>query len=132
MSVTSVSDDGKGQNSPILPVLLTVILLLNTFSCGFSHMTATTRMAYALARDGGIPGGAYLQHIDPSTRNPIHCIALIFVLDAALALVPLVNPAAFVAITASMTLLYQLSYLVPISLYLYNQCKSGEERIAQG
>lgn len=117
-----MSDDGRGQNSPILPVLLSVVLLLNTFSSGFSHMTGTTRIAYALARDGGLPGGTWLSYIDPVTRNPDRCIMLVFLMDASLALIPLVNYPAFLAITASQTFFYQMTYLVPISLFFLTLC----------
>ena len=34
---------------------LTVVLLLNIFLAGFSHMTVTTRIAFAMVRDGALP-----------------------------------------------------------------------------
>ena len=58
------------QVAPILAVLMTVILLICNFVNGFSQDTVTTRIFYALARDGGIPGGVYLSKLNKETRNP--------------------------------------------------------------
>jgi len=43
------------------PVTLTLALMLNVFLAGFSHMTVTTRLTYALVRDRAIPGAEYLE-----------------------------------------------------------------------
>jgi amino acid transporter len=35
----------------MMPQVLSIALVLNVFLCGFSHMTVTTRITYALVRD---------------------------------------------------------------------------------
>jgi len=38
---------------------LTVVLLINIFLAGFSAMTVTTRIAFAMVRDGALPKSEY-------------------------------------------------------------------------
>ena len=43
-----------------MSISLSVILLLNIFLAGFSHMTVTTRITYAIARDNGLPKSGWM------------------------------------------------------------------------
>ena len=114
------------EGQTLMPQLLTITLLLNIFLCGFSHMTVTTRITYALVRDGALPGSSWLNYLNPETSNPDRVLSLVLLLDSALCLLPLLSTTAFSAITQITTIGYQISYAMPIALWLYNSCKSGQ------
>lgn len=118
-ALSTVSDNGQSENTPLIAVLLTVILMLNTFISGFSHFTATTRVAYAMARDGAFPGGKWLATIHPLTKNPEMCVLLIFFLDAIMALLPMISSSFFSAVTQTIAAGLQISYLIPVSIRMY-------------
>ena len=39
---------------------LSILLIINLFFAGFSSMTVTSRIMFAIARDGGFPFSSYL------------------------------------------------------------------------
>lgn len=55
LAFTTNSDNGTATLAPIYPVLLTIFLVFLNFINGFCKMTTTTRIVYALGRDGGLP-----------------------------------------------------------------------------
>ena len=116
VNIFSITFEGQ----TLMPQLLTVTLLLNIFLCGFSHMTVTTRITYALVRDGALPGSSWLNYLNPVTSNPDRVLSLVLLLDSALCLLPLLSTTAFTAITQITTIGYQISYAMPIALWLYN------------
>lgn len=56
LAFTKVSDNGMSDVAPIYPTLLTIFLIFLNLLNGFSKMTTTTRICYALGRDGAMPG----------------------------------------------------------------------------
>jgi amino acid transporter len=84
-----------------------------------NHMTLATRMAYALARDNGLPGSSWLKIVDEKSKNPEHAVSLIFVIEAILCMIPLVSLQAFKTLAQLCTIGLQLSYLIPIGVRLY-------------
>jgi amino acid transporter len=87
--------------------------------CGLSSVTANSRMIYAFARDGGLPGSAIWRHVSPKFQTPAPAIwlsaAVAFALVAA---ARAVSPRAYDAVTALSTVSLYLSYGVPIALGL--------------
>ena len=73
-----------------------------------SSLTVTTRIAFAMARDGAFPFGKQLAHVWPMTKSPVGAVILVFVTDCLLLLLPLTTmsvekdygPIAFYAVTA--------------------------------
>lgn len=41
------------------------------FFCGTFSVTSNSRMMYAFARDGGIPGRQFFHKVDPKRKSPI-------------------------------------------------------------
>lgn len=95
---------------------MTILLLFNIFFAGFSSMTVTSRIGFAMARDQAFPFSNFLKQVHIKTKTPIVMIGLVFVLDALFCLLPLVSTTAFAAITSITTIGYQISYAIPIFL----------------
>jgi amino acid transporter len=79
--------------------MLTIVLFLNIFLAGFSHMTVTSRITYALVRDRALPGYKWMDYLNPKTSNPDRVLFVVLILDATLCLLPLLSTTAFTAIT---------------------------------
>ena len=97
---------------------MTVLLLINIFFAGFSSMTVTSRIGFAMARDDAFPGSKFLYKVNPKTKSPDRIIFLVFVMDFLLCLLPLISKTAFEAITSVSAIGYQISYAIPILLRL--------------
>ena len=80
-------------------ITLTIVLLVNIFLAGFSHMTVTTRITYALVRDKVLPGSKWMNHLNRETKNPDRVLLVVLILDCSLCLLPLASTTAFTAIT---------------------------------
>lgn len=84
------------------------------YLCGLATVTSASRMAYAFARDGGLPFSARLRHISPTFRTPVLAIwvvslaAVLFTLEVSV----------YSIITTACTLFLYVSYCVPIALGL--------------
>ena len=85
-------------------VVLTLIIVLNIFLSGFSNLTVTSRVGFAMARDGAFPLAERLRRINPETKSPDMIILLVSVLASLLCLLPLVSTTAFTAITSIATI----------------------------
>ncbi len=99
-------------------VAMTSLLIVNIFFAGFSSMTVTSRIGFAMARDGAFPGSGFLYKINSKTKTPDRIIGLVFIMDVLLCLLPLISTTAFEAITSVSAIGYQISYAIPILLRL--------------
>ena len=68
---------------------MAIMILINLFFAGFSSMTVTTRIGFAMARDGAFPGSSCLYHVTKVNKVPNRMIILVFMIDALLVLLPL-------------------------------------------
>ncbi|WP_165231323.1 amino acid permease [Aquisphaera insulae] len=87
-------------------------IVLAQYLCGLATVTSASRMAYAFARDGGLPFSALLRRVSPSRRSPS---AAIWFVAAASVLFTLYTPV-YSTITAVCTIFLYLSYVVPTYL----------------
>ena len=117
-------------------LILTNVLVANLFVAGMSSFTVTTRIAFALARDGAFPGSTHLRRVHQGTKSPIGSVALVLVCDSLLLLLPLCTmsgPAAnygavaFNAVTSICAIGYQISYCIPILLRCTVAAKTFEK-----
>ena len=111
------SEDGKTYRKAGA-VAMTSMLIVNIFFAGFSSMTVTSRIGFAMARDGAFPGSKVLYKINSKTKTPDRIILLVFLMDLLLCLLPLLSTTAFEAITSISAIGYQISYAIPILLRL--------------
>jgi amino acid transporter len=95
---------------------LSVLLIINLFFAGFSSMTVTTRIGFAMARDGAFPFSHFWYKVSSKNKVPYMMIIMVFFIDSLLCLFPLINPIAWTAITSITVIGYQVSYAIPILL----------------
>eukprot|EP01036_Dinobryon_divergens_P036791 gene36791-47973_t len=85
---------------PVYGAGLAWILVINVFFAGMSSVAVTGRITYALSRDGAFPFSEYLSWM-----------------------LPLINEDAFISITDTATIAFQVSYAIPITLKLLYENK---------
>jgi amino acid transporter len=86
-------------------------LALAQFLCGLAVVTSASRMTYAFARDGGLPGASFLRRVSPTRHTPSVAI-WVFAGAAALFAVSI----SYTAIAAVCAIFLYLSYVLPTAL----------------
>ena len=107
--------DAVGQTGGLIVLFLVIGA---QFYCGMSSVTANSRMIYAFARDGAIPGSSFWHRINHKTRTPTNSIWLAAVGAFLLGLPYLYSPTAYFAITSIAVIGLYVAYVAPIFLRL--------------
>lgn len=94
---------------------LYVGISLAQYLCGLATVTSTSRMAYAFARDGGLPFSGALKRVSQRYRTPAIAIWTV----AILSILFTVYTPVYSTITAVCTIFLYISYLLPIALGFY-------------
>jgi len=89
--------------------LLWIGIVLANYLCGLACMTSTSRMMYAFARDGGLPGSGLLKRVSPRWQTPVPAIWT----TAALALASTLYAPAYSTLTTACVIFLYLSYVMP-------------------
>ncbi|EPS95406.1 hypothetical protein FOMPIDRAFT_1168680 [Fomitopsis schrenkii] len=97
-------------------IVLMVIVIGSMFWCGTFSITSNSRMMYAFARDGGIPGHTFFHKVDVKRKSPIRTVWLACTLSFILGLPSLGSSVAFSAATSIATIGLYISYGIPIAL----------------
>jgi amino acid transporter len=103
--------------------LVAVIIVGAMWLCGLSSITSMSRMWFAFARDGGMPGYTLVRRIHPHWRTPIWSI----VITSALAVLLTVYAALYSVVVAISTTALYLAYAIPIWLNLRNKLRRRGE-----
>jgi amino acid transporter len=85
---------------------MSILLLINVYLGGFSHMTVTSRIMFCMTRDGAFPGSKYVYGVHPKLKIPVKSIIVVFIIDSFICLLPLYSDTAFSAITQISTIGY--------------------------
>jgi len=105
--------------SQVLPAqlwqLLAVGILIAQFFCGLATVTSASRMAYAFARDGGLPWSTHLRRVSWRFHTPAVAIWTVSLLSVAFVM----HTGAYATITAACTIFLYISYVIPTSLGLF-------------
>ncbi|KAF8907053.1 APC amino acid permease [Gymnopilus junonius] len=111
--VTQIFLDTVGEKGAIV---LMVIVIGAMYFCGTFSVTSNSRMMYAFARDGGIPGHNFFAKVDQRWKSPIRTVWLACTLSFILGLPSLGSSVAFAAATSIATIGLYTSYGIPIAL----------------
>jgi amino acid transporter len=88
---------------------LWVGIVISNYLCGLACVTSTSRMMYAFARDGGLPGSAALKRVSPQWQTPVNAIWA----TAALAVASTLYAPAYSTLTTACVIFLYLSYVMP-------------------
>lgn len=94
---------------PTLRYALLAIISLAQYFCGLATVTSMSRMIYAFARDGGLPGSHLWKRVSPRFRTPANAIWL----GTGLACVFTLYAEVYSTITAVATIALYVSYGIP-------------------
>jgi choline transport protein len=88
-------------------------------------MTATSRMVFAFARDGGFPGSKSLAHVHEYYAVPLNALYLTAAATALFGIVFLISDSVFNAIGSASVVALGLSYALPIAIH----CMRGRGKL---
>jgi amino acid transporter len=107
-----------GTMTGVFPGWLVLVLnggiALAQYLCGLATVTSASRMAYAFARDGGLPCSGLLRRVHPTYRTPAIAI---WVVSLGAVLFTIYSPV-YSTITAVCTIFLYVSYVLPAALGL--------------
>ena len=100
-----------------------VMVIVAFFSCGTAVQGAGARVAFALARDGALPGSQTLKQVSPRHHTPVNAILVGTVVPFLFLLLVLVNPSKPVRVLwfdypANVNALYALVSFATSGIYL--------------
>ena len=103
--------------------IIAIIIFGGMWLCGLSSITSMSRMWFAFARDGGMPGHKLISQINHRLRTPIWSILI----TSTLAVLICIYSAAYFVVTSISTITLYLAYGIPIFLNWRNKRqKKGE------
>ena len=109
--------DAAGHNTG---VFLLFICMVAQWFCGMASVTANSRMSYAFARDGALPGSRIWKKVNPRTGTPTNSIWLCVTISTLLVLPSLWNTTAYAAATSIAVIGLYIAYVGPVLLRRLN------------
>jgi amino acid transporter len=106
-----------------LKAILGIAIVVSNYLCALAGLTSTSRMIFAFARDGGLPGSSVWKTVSPTYRTPVAAIWL----GAVLAVAATLYSPAFAALAAGCALFLYVSYAMPIAAGLLAEGKTWTE-----
>jgi amino acid transporter len=97
---------------PWLALVLNLGIVLTQYGCGLAALTSASRMAYAFARDGGLPGSRAWRWVCPQRQTPAVAVWGV----AALVVLFSLSTPVYATITAVCTIFLYVSYMLPTAL----------------
>jgi amino acid transporter len=105
----------KGVLPGSLATVLIAAIVVAQYLCGLATVTSASRMAFAFARDGGLPFSKLMRRVSPRRRSPS---AAIWAVSLASVLFTVYTPV-YSTITVVCTIFLYLSYVLPTALGAY-------------
>ncbi len=95
-----------------LVVALVVAIVVAQYLCGLATITSASRMAFAFARDGGLPFSSAVRWVCPRWRSPAVAIWMVAMASILFTL----HTPVYATITAVCTIFLYISYVLPTAL----------------
>jgi amino acid transporter len=103
----------------VLPIglwrVLALAIVIAQFFCGLATVTSASRMAYAFARDGGLPLSERVRHVSRRFQTPAVAIWTVSALSVGF----VVHAGTYSTITGACTIFLYISYVIPTVLGLF-------------
>lgn len=104
----------------LLKNFLAIAIVVANFICALAALTSTSRMIFAFARDGGLPGSRLWRHVSARWRTPVAAIWF----GAGCSFAATLYSPAFSALAAGCALFIYISYAMPIAAGFFAEGKS--------
>ncbi len=113
----------------ILKDIIAVGIVISNFLCALAGMTSLSRMIYAFARDGGVPGiSNWLKQVNPTHRTPGPAILVGSILVFILGLVAGNDANAYIILSSGCAVFLYVSYIMPIGAGILAEGKSWTKK----
>ncbi|KAL4962470.1 putative GABA permease [Aspergillus stella-maris] len=93
----------------------------------FNGLASVTRLAWAFARDNGLPFSDFFARVSPTYKIPLRALFLVASILVALSFIQIGSTAAFNAILSLSTLGLYISYLIPLWLLVIKRLTAPSE-----
>ncbi|KAI9208848.1 amino acid/polyamine transporter I [Polychytrium aggregatum] len=103
---------GGNAGGLIMTTTLFIVFVTGVYSMAITH----SRMTYAFARDGGLPGSKFLYVLDAASETPVRALWITLFLDFIIIIPSLYSSALYAAINSVGTIGTYLCYAIPIFL----------------
>ncbi|KAK5127957.1 hypothetical protein LTR85_005074 [Meristemomyces frigidus] len=91
----------------------------------FNILASVSRLAWAFAKDGGLPFSSTFSKVHPTLRIPVNAVILTSSICLLINIIPVGSTTAFYALTSLSTLALYLSYCVPATLILIRKLENN-------
>ena len=99
-----------------------VVVFVAQLLCGLATVTSASRMIFAFARDGGLPGSSGLSKVSPTYRTPVAAIWTAAVLSVLFvwgsSVVSVAGTSAYTIVVSCTVIFLFISFIFPITLGL--------------
>jgi amino acid transporter len=102
---------GSSRMPYALSLFLAIGLVVVNYICALAGLTSTSRMMYAFARDGGLPGSAALSQVSTQYRTPTYAIWT----SSVLALLSTLYAPAYLVLAVACAVFLYISMIMPIA-----------------
>ncbi|RMY16402.1 hypothetical protein D0868_00336 [Hortaea werneckii] len=94
-------------------------------SSQFNILASVSRLAWAFAKDGGLPFSKQLSKVHPTLRIPVNAVLVTSTICLLINIIPVGSTTAFYALTSLSTLALYFSYCVPATLILIRKLENN-------
>ena len=113
----------------IVKEIIGIGIVLSNFLCALAGMTSLSRMMFAFARDGGIPGASrWLRQISPKYRTPGPAIIVGSILCIILGWACGANSQAYIILASGCAVFLYVSYIIPIGAGIFAEGKTWTKK----
>ncbi|MCW2598691.1 MAG: amino acid permease [Frankiales bacterium] len=98
-----------------------VFVVISTAAGALAIQTATIRFIFAMARDGKLPFGKQLGHVNPKTHTPVAATLVVGIAVALILVATARQPKIFTVITSVSVVLIYLAYAMSLAAQLRNR-----------
>jgi amino acid transporter len=110
--ILSATGNSAGAFCLLIPLLVLGLI------CGIGCVTATSRITWAFARDGAIPGSGWWKSVNERLEIPLNSLVLGMVIELLLGLIYFGSSAAFNAFSGVGVIFLTMSYACPVAVSL--------------
>ncbi|MCJ1426816.1 hypothetical protein MMC29_004719, partial [Sticta canariensis] len=111
---------------------MTSVIIAAMVFATIGFLATSSRMAWAFAREKGLPGSAILAKVEPRTALPLYSIGLSTIISLLLALINIASATAFNALTSLVIASFYSSFAISAAVLLHKRLTTPPEQMFYG